>query len=179
MDKIKGGRKAMKKRARSMLAVAAALSMTITGVLPVMAAPGAGGNAKAADMDPVMQLEFEGNTNDSAKTDRQVSVKKWSGGQSVAAEENTDYAYVDGVIGDKALQLNGGAYLSLGTEGDLNPSNLTFSMWINPQEEMTGEQILVWNKDTWDSEGWYLSSQASDVLSFQLEQEEVLHMRFI
>ena len=154
----------MKKRARSMLAVAAALSMTITGVLPVMAAPGAGGNAKAADMDPVMQLEFEGNTNDSAKTDRQVSVKKWSGGQSVAAEENTDYAYVDGVIGDKALQLNGGAYLSLGTEGDLNPSNLTFSMWINPQEEMTGEQILVWNKDTWDSEGWYLSSQASDVL---------------
>ena len=130
-------------------------------------------------MDPVMQLEFEGNTNDSAKTDRQVSVKKWSGGQSVAAEENTDYAYVDGVIGDKALQLNGGAYLSLGTEGDLNPSNLTFSMWINPQEEMTGEQILVWNKDTWDSEGWYLSSQASDVLSFQLEQEEVLHMRFI
>lgn len=154
----------MKKRARSMLAVAAALSMTITGVLPVMAAPDAGGNAKAADMDPVMQLEFEGNTNDSAKTDRQVSVKKWSGGQSVAAEENTDYAYVDGVIGDKALQLNGGAYLSLGTEGDLNPSNLTFSMWINPQEEMTGEQILVWNKDTWDSEGWYLSSQASDVL---------------
>ena len=83
------------------------------------------------------------------------------------------------MIGDKALQLNGGAYLSLGTEGDLNPSNLTFSMWINPQEEMTGEQILVWNKDTWDSEGWYLSSQASDVLSFQLEQEEVLHMRFI
>ena len=54
--------------------------------------------------------------------------------------------------------------MSLGEEADLNPQNLTFSMWINPQEEMTGEQILVWNKDTWNSDGWYLSSQASDVL---------------
>ena len=55
----------------------AALSMVVTSVLPAMAAPDAGGGdaRSLADITPVMELEFEGNTNDSAKSERQVSVK--------------------------------------------------------------------------------------------------------
>lgn len=41
---------------------------------------------------------------------------------------------------------DGGAYISLGSDADLTPSDLTFSMWVNPQEEMTGDntKFAVW-----------------------------------
>lgn len=129
----------MTRKRLKLIAAVSALSMTMTSVLPVMAAPTAADDSsrntsgnETADISPVMELEFEGNTDDTARTDRQVSVKKWVENESVAAEEDTDYSYVDGVIGDHALQLNGSAYVSLGEEADLNPENLTFSMWINP-----------------------------------------------
>lgn len=148
MDKIKGGRKAMKKRARSMLAVAAALSMTITGVLPVMAAPGAGDNAKAAEPleNQVLDLEFEGNLEDGSGTIEGISIT------------GNGYDYVAGVNGGQALSLTGDTHVVLGNDVKLQPKDLTLSFWIKPNEAMSGEQIITWNKDEYYTDGWYLSS---------------------
>lgn len=126
---------------RRILAVLLAAATVLTSVPAYAAEP-----VEAMGENCVMQLEFEGNVADSIASERQTVVKKWSGDESINAQEGTDYQFVEGIIGEKALQLNGGSYLSLGAEADLNPSNLTFSCWINPQEKMTGEQILVWNK---------------------------------
>ena len=138
---------------RRILAVLLAAATVLTSVPAYAAEP-----VEAMGENCVMQLEFEGNVADSIASERQTVVKKWSGDESINAQEGTDYQFVEGIIGEKALQLNGGSYLSLGAEADLNPSNLTFSCWINPQEKMTGEQILVWNKQLWNQDGWYLSS---------------------
>ena len=138
----------MKKRARSMLAVAAALSMSITGVLPVMAAPGAGDNAKAAEPleNQVLDLEFEGNLEDGSDTIEGISIT------------GNGYDYVAGVNGGQALSLTGGTYVDLGTNKELQPENLTLSFWIKPNAALTGEQIITWNKNEWWTDGWYLSS---------------------
>lgn len=95
----------------------------------------------------VLSLEFEGNVSDS-------SVKANHG-----TIQGTNYAYVDGVNGGKALKLNGGTYLNLGKSGTLQPADLTLSFWLKPNEKMTGEHMIMWNKTVWYSDGWYLSSE--------------------
>lgn len=61
--------------------------------------------------------------------------------------------------GGKALKLSGNTYIDVGTSGTLQPENLTLSFWIKPNETMTGEQMIMWNKTAWFSDGWYVSSE--------------------
>ncbi|GEL96441.1 beta-L-arabinofuranosidase domain-containing protein [Cellulomonas composti] len=71
------------------------------------------------------------------------------------------YSYVDGVAaGTQALQLQGQTYLDLGTRTELQPQDLTASFWIKPTS-WNGEQVLTWNKSTWNSDGWYVASESN------------------
>lgn len=66
----------MKRKRLRLLAVTAALSMAVTSVLPAMAAPDTGDNARNADPleNQVLDLEFEGNLNDSTGTIEGISM---------------------------------------------------------------------------------------------------------
>lgn len=145
----------MKRKRVLALALTAAIAL---GNIPVYAQQGAGSDEPAACR--VLLLDFEGNVNDSIKTDRITAMKKWVDGGAQPAVEGSDYSYAEGInSGTKALQFGGGSYLSLGNEADLNPASLTFAFWINPgASPLSGEQILVWNKGEWNQDGWYLSS---------------------
>lgn len=151
---------------RKVLAVLLAAVTALSSVPVYASAPD--GIRSQAENNRVMQLEFEGDVSDSIAAERQTCVKKWVNDESVAAVMGTDYDFAEGITGEKALQLNGGAYLSLGTEADLNPSSMTFSLWINPQEKMEGEQILAWNKNEWNQDGWYLSTKDDESLIFSV-----------
>lgn len=138
----------MKRKRLRLLAVTAALSMAVTSVLPAMAAPDTGDNARNADPleNQVLDLEFEGNLNDSTGTIEGISMV------------GNGYDYVAGVNGGQALSLTGNTHVVLGNDVRLQPKNLTLSFWIKPNEEMSGEQIITWNKDEYYTDGWYLSS---------------------
>lgn len=151
---------------RKVLAVLLAVVTALSSVPVYASAPD--GIRSQAENNRVMQLEFEGDVSDSIAAERQTCVKKWVNGESVTAVMGADYDFAKGITGEKALQLNGGAYLSLGTEADLNPSSMTFSLWINPQEKMEGEQILAWNKNEWNQDGWYLSTKDDESLIFSV-----------
>ena len=104
---------------------------------------------KEANEDPskVLELNFEGNTNDSSMYKNKV-------------EANGEVSYRLGVNDTgKAAVLNGETWLDLGTKGALSPSKLSLSFWINPQAALTGEQAITWNKKEFNSEGWYLMSE--------------------
>ena len=138
----------MKKKRLSFIAVLSVVSMTVTSVFPAFAAPAAGGAGRAADPleNQVLDLEFEGEVEDGTNTISGISI------------QGDGYEYVDGVNGGQALSLKGSAYVNLGKDVRLQPENLTLSFWINPNETITGEQIISWNKDEWWTDGWYLSS---------------------
>lgn len=99
------------------------------------------------DASKVLSLEFENNVTDS------------SGKGNNGTISGANYSYVDGVNGGKALKLRGSTYVNLGKSGTLQPSDLTVSFWFKPNEKMTGEQMLMWNKTVWYSDGWYLGSE--------------------
>jgi hypothetical protein len=72
-------------------------------------------------------------------------------------------SYVAGADGGsgKALDLNGtSSAVTLGTNSDLQPQDLTVSYWFKPDADMgTGEQVFAWSKgNTYDLDGWYLTS---------------------
>ncbi|TYP77444.1 beta-L-arabinofuranosidase domain-containing protein [Paenibacillus methanolicus] len=99
------------------------------------------------DASKVLALAFEDNVQDS------------SGKGNNGTLQGIDYSYIAGVNGGKALKLSGNTYVDLGKSGTLQPSDLTVSFWFKPNEKMTGEQMLMWNKTVWYSDGWYLSSE--------------------
>lgn len=68
---------------------------------------------------------------------------------------------VSGQVG-QALQLTGSQRVELGTSEDLQPGDLTLSFWINPNSQISGEQIIAWHKNQWNQPGWYLSSLSND-----------------
>lgn len=105
--------------------------------------------AKEANEDPskVLELNFEGNLNDSSMYKNNV-------------QENGTVSYKLGVNDTgKAVALDGETWLDLGTKGALSPSKLSLSFWINPQAALTGEQAITWNKKEFNGEGWYLMSE--------------------
>lgn len=98
--------------------------------------------------DPVLDLEFEGDLVDAAASPHPVT--------AVGAAPT----YVDGTTaGTKALRFAGGTYLDLGKRVDLQPSNLSYSFWLKPNGAMRGEDVITWNKEAYNSDGWYLSSE--------------------
>ena len=139
----------MKKKRLSFIAVLSVVSMTVTSVFPAFAAPAAGGAGRAADPleNQVLDLEFEGDVEDGTNTISGISI------------QGDGYEYVDGVNGGKALSLSGSTYVNLGKDERLQPENLTLSFWINPNETLTGEQIISWNKQEYYTDGWYLTSE--------------------
>lgn len=114
-----------------------------------MAAPTANDAGKAGDAleNQVLDLEFEGDLKDGTDTIADISIS------------GDGYEYVDGVNGGKALSLTGNTYVNLGKDERLQPENLTLSFWINPNETITGEQIISWNKQEYYTDGWYLTSE--------------------
>ena len=103
--------------------------MTVTSVLPAMAAPAADDAAGPGDAleNQVLDLEFEGELTDGTDTIADISIS------------GDGYEYVDGVNGGQALSLTGSTYVNLGKDERLQPENLTLSFWINPNETITGE----------------------------------------
>ena len=97
--------------------------------------------------DPVLDLSFEGTLADGSTLQHPVT-----------ASEESKLTFVDGVEeGTQAVELQG-AHLNLGTSVELQPQDLTLSFWLKPTQTMTGEQIITWNKNEYNADGWYLSS---------------------
>lgn len=112
---------------------------------------------------PLLNLQFENNLSDTGTSNTQSNM------------EGTGYGYVEGVKeNSKALNLQGNTYLNMGNGSALNPANLTVSFWVNPAEVMNGEQIFVWNKEEWYTDGWYLASESQDIpLSISIGKSDV------
>ncbi|MGN1202670.1 MAG: beta-L-arabinofuranosidase domain-containing protein, partial [Eubacterium sp.] len=93
----------------------------------------------------VLGLSFEGNVEDNSE----------NGHDGVLNKEGT---YIEGVSG-QALAFDGSTYIDLGTSGELQPSALTFSVWVKADSVLTGEHIITWFKPNgnYKGEGWYLS----------------------
>ncbi|MDQ6417881.1 glycoside hydrolase family 127 protein [Paenibacillus sp. LHD-117] len=112
------------------------------------------GTLQAADLEAAKELDlrFEDSIADSSANGIQGTL-------------NGTATYIEGKVG-KALQLNGtNNYIDLGTSSVLQPENLTVSFWIKPDESLSGEHMLMWNKPSgsWNGEGWYLSILSDEV----------------
>ena len=71
---------------------------------------------------------------------------------------NKEGIYVEGVNG-QALKFDGSTYIDLGKSVDLQPSKLTFAVWVKAEGNLVGEHIITWFKSNgnYKGEGWYLS----------------------
>ncbi len=94
----------------------------------------------------VLSLPFENDVKDISKNGFVTSVNKES-------------VFVEGVVG-KAIKLDGTNYIDLGKSDKLQPENLTVSMWIKAEANLTGENMITWFKPNgnYQGKGWYLSS---------------------
>lgn len=100
----------------------------------------------------ILDMSFEGNLQDS------------SGNEFHGTIVGSGYEYIEGVkSGSQALKFNGDTYLSLGNDSALNPSSLTYSFWVKRTQDMTGEEIFLWNKEEWFTDGWYVASESNEV----------------
>ncbi|MBS7009029.1 beta-L-arabinofuranosidase domain-containing protein [Anaerostipes sp.] len=143
----------MKKLLYKSMAMAMAASFVASSAGPALTNVHASQAAKQGAetlQNPVLNLKFEDNTTDS------------SGKGNNGTIQGSNSEYIDGIVG-KALKLNGNTKIDLGKSTDLQPENLTLSFWMKPNETMTGEQAFTWNKTTYDSDGWYLSSEGNSV----------------
>ena len=136
---------------RRLPGAAVALLILIAG----FALPAAPAQAATVLDDPALLLAFEDDLADTSGGAQPVTARKVGGGEP-------SYSFVEGVTGGtKALQLTSGTYLDLGTDVVLQPSALTLSFWLKPAGPMSGEQVITWNKQAYNSDGWYLSSESN------------------
>ena len=93
----------------------------------------------------VLGLSFDGNVEDAS-------------GKGNHGTLNKEGTYVEGVNG-QALKFDGSTYIDLGKSTDLQPSKLTFAVWIKAEGALAGEHIITWFKSNgnYKGEGWYLS----------------------
>lgn len=140
----------MKKLLYKSMAMALTASFAASSASPaltnVLAAQGKAKQSTQALTNQVLDLKFEDNTEDSSQKGNNGTI------------QGSNSEYVEGVVG-KALKLNGSTRVDLGKSTELQPQDLTLSFWMKPNETMTGEQALTWNKTSYDSDGWYLSSE--------------------
>ncbi len=137
--------------AARLAAVAAAAALALTTWAP---------SAVAADAlpDPVLDLAFDGDVADASPLAHPVTLKGHAGSAP------TGYSYVDGVDGaGQALRLSGSTYLDLGSSTALQPEDLTLSFWVEPSGKLSGEHVITWNKQAYNSDGFYLSSESDTV----------------
>lgn len=95
----------------------------------------------------VLELKLDGSLADTSANAAAVTLQKGTA------------AYAAGITG-QAFSFNGSTALKLGTAAYLQPQDLTVSFWVNPSATMTGEQVFTWNKTTYNSDGWYLTSES-------------------
>lgn len=119
-------------------------AMLVTSVSPAFVADA---EEDTGLQNQVLNLKFEDNLTDSSTVAHNVAMGKG------------DASYTDGVANGKALNLTGNSYVKLGMETDLQPENLTLSFWLKPNADMSGEQVISWNKDEWNTDGWYLTAE--------------------
>lgn len=93
----------------------------------------------------VLGLSFDGNVEDSSD----------AGNHGTLNKEGT---FVEGVNG-QALVFDGSTYVDLGKSGTLQPSQLTFAVWVKVDGTLAGEHMITWFKPSgnYQGEGWYLS----------------------
>ncbi len=93
----------------------------------------------------VLGLSFDGNVEDSSD----------AGNHGTLNKEGT---FVEGVNG-QALVFDGSTYVDLGKSGTLQPSQLTFAVWVKVDGTLAGEHMITWLKPSgnYQGEGWYLS----------------------
>ncbi|MGN0353305.1 MAG: beta-L-arabinofuranosidase domain-containing protein [Roseburia sp.] len=93
----------------------------------------------------VLELSFEENLEDTSGTENHGTLNK-------------EATYGEGVSG-KALFFDGETYLDLGNSTTLQPENLTFSVWVKADENLSGEHMIAWMKPSgnYQGKGWYLS----------------------
>ncbi len=77
-----------------------------------------------------LEMSFDGTLEDKVLTDRSVLARGQDGGEKEAV-------YTEGVSGE-ALQLDGATYIDLGTEQDIQPENLTASVWVKANAVLSG-----------------------------------------
>ncbi len=92
----------------------------------------------------VLELSFEDNLNDD------------TGKHTVEASGNV--VYESGVNNGKAFNFDGSTYLTLGTDKDLQPEDLTVSFWVKKDGTMGGEEMFLWFKGEYNNNGWYIGS---------------------
>ncbi|AEI10685.1 beta-L-arabinofuranosidase domain-containing protein [Cellulomonas gilvus] len=113
-------------------------------------------HAETTLSDPVLDLSFEGTVADASALAHPTALTGHNGSSTLS------YQYTPGVAeGTQALQLQGSTYLDLGTSTALQPQDLTLSFWIKPNGAWSGEQVITWNKSTWNSDGWYVASESN------------------
>ena len=96
----------------------------------------------------VLEMNMDGNLNDSTGNNTPVLI----------GSEN----FIDGKV-NQAFQFDGNTYIDVGTNTILRPSDITISFWVNPGNNYVNdtnrEEVFLWSKDTYDSDGWYLASE--------------------
>ncbi len=112
--------------------------------------------AEGQDPSLILDLKFdEGNTSDTSIYGH-------------PAKENGTVEYPAGVKG-KAVTLKGAnSWIDLGISDLLCPSKMSLSFWINPADNLTGEQIIAWHKDAFNSDGFYLRSAEGEPLGLSI-----------
>lgn len=141
----------MRKRSIWSVILAAAITVTSLPVTYLQAAPAEISAEGAENTDTsVLNLKFEEETGAASLAD--------SSSRKGTVAVKGSVTSVQGVVG-KGISLDGSTYLDLGTDGALSPEKLTLSFWMKPNADMgTGEQIITWNKQAYNSDGWYLTS---------------------
>ncbi|MBQ6815078.1 MAG: glycoside hydrolase family 127 protein [Lachnospiraceae bacterium] len=131
-------------RLKKIAALFTAVALATSGMVVVNPAA----NVHAAEIDDslVVDLKFDNNLDDAS-------------GNGYSGTGNKDLTYVEGVSG-QAVYLDGSSYIDLGKSTDLQPENLTVSMWVKADGKMAGENMLTWFKPSgrYQGKGWYLSS---------------------
>lgn len=111
---------------------------------------------KEGDSSLLLNLGF----NDSTLADTSAYEREAA---AVGTENYTDGEGTNG----KALSLND-TYLNLGKDAGLTPGKLTVSFWLKPNAEISGGQIIAWNKGAWYSDGWYLNVDKNAALGLSV-----------
>lgn len=136
-----GGKMKLKKLAAYGLVVTLA-----AGMVPVTLPVGKVYADEELEESLIADLKFNDNLDDSS-------------GNGNSGKSNKELAYTEGVNGS-AVYLDGSSYIDLGKSTELQPEDLTVSMWIKAAGKMSGENMLTWFKPSgnYKGKGWYLSS---------------------
>ncbi len=127
------------------LSIALSTATVLTGI-PLEGLQGMLAKAASFEDSKVLSLSFEGDLKDSSGK-----------GNNGTAVDTVGYA--QGQKG-QCLSLTGKGYVDLGTSDSLQPAEMTVSFWLKAPADMSGEHLIMWNKDngSWFSDGWYLGS---------------------